>query len=68
MNKDCYEIIVLQHRFTEATICVNKPEYIAGAKNKYRNWRMKGQGKFIAPPPLVVRWGQINNVPADTPQ
>lgn len=48
------ELIVLQHRLTEQTMLVPVSAYIAGAKVKYQNFRLRGTGKFIAPPCLTL--------------
>lgn len=46
------EVLVLQHRFTDQVISVPHHSYMDGAHSRYRNWQMKGQGRFIAPPPI----------------
>ncbi len=46
------EILILQHRLTEQTMLVKLSKYREGAHSKYRNFRLKGRGRFIAPPTI----------------
>lgn len=46
------EIVIIQHRLTERTVLVDRTQYLRGARSRYRNFRLKGQGRFISPPPL----------------
>ncbi|MCE2518034.1 MAG: hypothetical protein J4F41_09475, partial [Alphaproteobacteria bacterium] len=46
------EIILLQHRLTEQTVLVPLSSYLSGARGKFRNFRLRGSGKFIAPSDL----------------
>ena len=48
------EVVVLQHRLTEQTVVVALSQYLLGAKTRYRNFKLKGQGQFIAPPGLPL--------------
>lgn len=46
------ELIVLQHRITEQTLLVPLFSYLQQAGGKFKNFRLKGTGHFIAPPHL----------------
>jgi len=49
------EMLILQHRFTDQVVMVPLLQYRRCSGCRYRNWRLKGQGAFIAPPPLTIR-------------
>jgi hypothetical protein len=61
------EIIVLQHRLTEQTMLVPVSIYLAGARGKFRNFRLKGTGKFIAPPDIILPSAPISPQPEASP-
>jgi len=44
------EMLVLQHRHTDQTLLVPLQKYRKYSADRYRNWKLKGQGAFIAPP------------------
>ena len=46
------EMVILQHRLTEQTIMVTVNQYFSEAHRRFRNFKLKGQGQFIAPPDL----------------
>ncbi len=48
------EILILQHRLTEQTMLVKLSKYREGAHSIYRNFRLKGRGRFIAPPTITA--------------
>ena len=49
------ETVILQHRLTEQVVVVALSEYLSGSKARFRNFKLKGQGQFIAPPQLPIQ-------------
>jgi hypothetical protein len=46
------ETVLLQHRFSDQFIKVSLSQYRRESCRRYRDWRLSGQGQFIAPPEL----------------
>ena len=44
--------VVLEHARTGQPIVVDQRDYMARKDGRYADWRLLGQGDFIAPPPL----------------
>ena len=44
--------VVLEHARTGQPIVVDQRDYMARKDSRYADWRLLGQGDFIAPPPL----------------
>ncbi|WPZ36259.1 hypothetical protein T8K17_08925 [Thalassobaculum sp. OXR-137] len=44
--------VVLEHARTGQPIVVDQRDYMARKDSRYADWRLMGQGDFIAPPPL----------------
>lgn len=44
--------VVLEHARTGQPIVVDHRDYMARKDGRYADWRLLGQGDFIAPPPL----------------
>ncbi|XDZ66197.1 hypothetical protein AB8880_02050 [Alphaproteobacteria bacterium LSUCC0684] len=49
------EMLVLQHRYTDQVVLVPLQQYRRYSADRYRNWRLKGQGAFIAPPEFTMK-------------
>lgn len=44
--------VVLEHARTGQPIVVDQRDYMARKDGRYADWRLLGQGDFIAPPPM----------------
>jgi len=53
--KTSEEMLVLQHRYTDQVVLVPLYQYRRYSADRYRNWRLKGQGAFIAPPEFTLK-------------
>jgi len=58
------EILVLQHRHTDQTLLVPLQKYRKYSADKYRNWKLKGQGAFITPPRINMGSAEETSWPA----
>ncbi len=56
--------VVLEHARTGQPIVVDQRDYMARKDGRYADWRLLGQGDFIAPPPLPSEEGPPAPMPA----
>ena len=59
--------VVLEHARTGQPIVVDQRDYMARKDGRYADWRLLGQGDFIAPPPVRSEEGPSEEVCAALP-